>query len=477
MSLVDYVTQTVWGLEPRVHGNLVSLVLAHASGARVSEERIAEVVAARESAKERELPSGYVNRDGVGVVPVSGVIARHARQVNGASQPRGTSLEQIQRDLSAAFADDTAHSVMLAIDSPGGSVDGIVDFTDRLRAMRAQSTKPVVAHVAGNAASLAYWIAAQADQVIATRGSRVGSIGARATLIDDHRRLEEAGLSVVHVGSTPGKVEGPQMGSAIGPSEIAAVKSELDAWHAKFVDAVATGRRVPADVAAEWAADSQMFDATDAKAMGLIDAVGTEESAIESLRSAAEKRRAAQPVRGERKMTAQNEGGAVAVAPANPTSAHDLRAAYPEAVQQIEREAMARAVTSERERVATIAGACKGRGEPVLRAAIEAIQDGRDAVGALTAMLDAQASAPVTQTIPSATANTPTMSQIRLATSQAQPLGSAPLPERPPAAALSPKPFLTLRKQWDALSADQRGEFNHDFASYAAANGGISGRV
>ena len=470
-ALTDFVSQTIWGLEAGVHSRMCALVFAHAAGERVSAERIEEIVAAREKKAERDLPTGYELRDGVGVVPVSGVIARHARQVNGMSQPRGTSLEQITSDLQSAFSDPSANSVMLAIDSPGGSVDGIVDFTDTLRAMRVESGKPMVAHVAGASASLAYWIASQADKVIATRGSSVGSIGARATLVDDHRRLEGAGISFVHLGSTKGKVDGPQMGTAIGPNEIAAVQTQLDQWHARFVDAVATGRKVDPKKVGEWAKDSAMFDAQDALSMGLIDAIGTEASAMDSLRKRAEKRdvTAGNNDRG-RKMNAQIEGAPQAVAPSVPTSAHDLRETYPEAVQAIERDAVARALKPEQDRVAAIVKACTGKGEAVIRVGLNAIASGSSAVDALTAMLEVTpvAAAPV-----SATSNQfPTPRTF--ATSQVQPLGSAPLPEAPKNQERKPRSVPEARREWDALSPAQRSEFHNDFAWWSAATGGLT---
>lgn len=136
---------------------------------------------------------------------------------------------------------------------------------------------------------------------------------------------------------------------------------------------------------------------------------------------------------------------------------------------------MARAVTSERERVATIAGACKGRNESVLRAAIEAIHDGRDAVSALTAMLDAQAYVPppAMQTWTSVTTNVPNMQQIRLATSHVQPLGSAPLPEAP-ATPSKARPHAQARREWESLSEAQRSEFNNNFIKWATATGGTT---
>lgn len=456
-ALSDFVCTSAWALSQPVHQQLVALVLRHAEGHKASQEDIDAVTAARDARKERDLPASYQNRDGVGVVPISGVIARHARQVNGASQPRGTSIEQIRTDLRAALEDEDAHSIMLAIDSPGGSVDGIVDMADEIRAARKQ--KRIEAHVSGMAASAAYWLAAQSDRIYATRGSSVGSIGVLSTVIDDHRRLEQAGVDVRYVTSVEGKVGAGAPGKATTHRDLNQVKAEVDAWHGRFIDAVAAGRGVPREEAAAWG-DARVHFAEDAKAIGLIDGVRDESAVMESLRQRGRAAASSQ----QRGVTMSAEEGApamVAATPqppaATPTSARDLRDAYPEAVAQIERDAVA----DERARVAAIATACNEQSQPVVAIGLAAIADGRAASEALGAMLRAVPKAPAAMSF---TGNgSPTIDQIRAAAAANQPVGPAP------AANVAGKMTeAQLRDKWKNLGPEQKAEWRNEETFFRA---------
>lgn len=460
-ALSDFVCNTVWALHRPVYESLEGIVRRHADGVRISDDEIAAITAARDSRAQRQLPGGYENRDGVGVVPISGVIARHASQVNGISSPRGTSVEAIRNDLRAALSDPDAHSIMLAIDSPGGSVDGIIDIGDEIRAARKQ--KPVVAHVAGMAASAGYWLASQAGKVFATRGSSVGSIGVISTVVDTHRRLEQAGVDVRYVTSVEGKAVAPQ-GQAVTHRDLSKVQAEVDAWHERFVDAVAAGRNVGRDVAAKWG-DARMHFAEQAHQLGLIDGVRGEDAVIESLRQRG--RAAAQPTRGTA-MAERSEGAPAPVAEIQPrasvpTSARDLRDAYPEAVAQIERTAADAAVSAERARVSAIASACEGQSAGVVAVALAAIAAGTDATATLSAMLRAapraEVSAPVSQTVVAAT---PTIDQVRAAAAQNAPLGT------PAPAAKTKRTTKEWREVWAGMERGERDEFMNEQSLFLA---------
>lgn len=158
-------------------------------------------------------------------------------------------------------------------------------------------------------------------------------------------------------------------------------------------------------------------------------------------------------------MSAEEGAPAVVAATAQPpattpTSARDLRDAYPEAVAQIERDAVA----DERARVAAIATACSDQSPPVVAIGLAAIADGRAASEALGAMLRAVPKAPAAVSF---TGNgSPTIDQIRAAAAVNQPVGPAPTQN-----VGGKMTDAQLRESWKNLSAEQkaqwRGEENH----------------
>ncbi len=77
--------------------------------------------------------------------------------------------------LQAALADSSVKAIVLDIDSPGGSVFGVRELAQEIFDGRAQ--KPIVAVANYMAASAAYHLATQADELVVSPSAIVGSIG------------------------------------------------------------------------------------------------------------------------------------------------------------------------------------------------------------------------------------------------------------------------------------------------------------
>ncbi len=84
---------------------------------------------------------------------------------------------EVKELLLEAAAEDQVSGVILEIDSPGGTIFGSAAIADGVAAYREQTGKPVIAYVAGMAASGGYWAAASADEILADTGTGIGSIG------------------------------------------------------------------------------------------------------------------------------------------------------------------------------------------------------------------------------------------------------------------------------------------------------------
>jgi ClpP class serine protease len=108
------------------------------------------------------------------VIPLAGTLYPKANLVTESSG--GCSVEQFVAQVEAAAADPAVTAIVMDVDSPGGNAQGIPEAAARLRAVR--GTKPLVAVASGMMASGAYWLASQADSIVASTSAEVGSIGA-----------------------------------------------------------------------------------------------------------------------------------------------------------------------------------------------------------------------------------------------------------------------------------------------------------
>src|SRR5262249_19534382 len=138
------------------------------AGERADEGQVAAAVASRSVARSRPTTSGAL-----AVLPIHGVIMPRANMLNAMSG--GTSFDALTVALRAAVADNGINTIILDIDSPGGSVAGATEFAHELR--KARTIKRVIAQSEHTMASAAYWIGANATKIVASPSSFVGSIG------------------------------------------------------------------------------------------------------------------------------------------------------------------------------------------------------------------------------------------------------------------------------------------------------------
>lgn len=207
--------------------------------------------------------------------------------MKGESKFGGTSTVAVRQQLRAAARDPQVHSIMLAIDSPGGTLAGTQQLADDVAAIAAQ--KPVVAQVEDLAASAALWVAAQANSIYANRTAVVGSIGTFGVVKDTSKKAEMAGIKV-HVIST-GPYKGFADGAPITPEHLAEYKREVMALNEHFLQAIQQGRGMArADV--EKLADGRVWIADEAAKLGLINGVQSADATLAGLeQNAAEARR------------------------------------------------------------------------------------------------------------------------------------------------------------------------------------------
>jgi signal peptide peptidase SppA len=211
------------------------------------------------------------------VIPIRGIIEKRGSFFS--MLFGGTSTLLVEEALNAALADEDVKAILLQIDSPGGSVDGLSDLGDALYAARGQ--KRIVAQIDGMGASAAYYIAAQADEVYAGRTDMVGSIGTVWAWYDYSELFQKQGVRPVILTTGEHKAVG-YPGTEITEAQQAELQKITDFYGADFVAAVARGRGMTKP-AVKKIADGRVFVAPEAKELGLIDGVRSMGKTVKAL--------------------------------------------------------------------------------------------------------------------------------------------------------------------------------------------------
>ena len=274
-----------WAIVPGVFDSLLRIVEQHDLGIRSTPEQVREAQGHRASFGMEDMASGgepvMQIRGDTAIIPVRGVLARYSDQINGACQDQGRSAESIQADLAKASANPNVSRIIMRIDSPGGSVAGTAETGAAIRAASA-SGKRVVAYVDGMAASAGYWLASQADEIVASApGSLVGSIGVIMALVDASKNQEKAGYKVHVVRSVGLKAPGTA-NESINPEQLASVQKVVADLHALFTSAVSSGRGMD-QKQMDSAATGEVFTAEEGMRLGLVDRVASWDSVLNDM--------------------------------------------------------------------------------------------------------------------------------------------------------------------------------------------------
>lgn len=209
------------------------------------------------------------------LIALQGVLMRGAGALGellGACDPA-----EIQAEVEAAAADPSVQRIVLAVDSPGGSVAGIAQCADAVFA--AAQAKDVVAVIDPMGCSAAYWIASAASAILlADETSTAGSIGVIATHLDRSGAIEAAGYKVTEITSGRYKAAASPNRplSADGRDQM---QTMVDQTHAIFQSAVARGRGFSQQEATS-VSDGRIFQGQAAVAAGLADGIGTLEAVL-----------------------------------------------------------------------------------------------------------------------------------------------------------------------------------------------------
>ena len=204
-------------------------------------------------------------------------------KIEGPIGSRGqASAENVVKALRAAFDNPRAKAVLLAIDSPGGSPVQAELISAEIKRLRGLSPeRPVIAVIADTGASAAYFIAAAAERIYASRASLVGSIGVRIDSFGFEGALRELGVErrLLTAGAHKGILD---PFSPLPAGQRALVQEVLDGLHGQFVAVVKQGRGERLN-GGEELFTGLFWSGEQAQALGLVDAIGDTRTALDAL--------------------------------------------------------------------------------------------------------------------------------------------------------------------------------------------------
>lgn len=273
MKLLDIVNGA-WALEAASLIEIQGIYKTHLRGDKIDVAGV-EARLGRPLANEQKKYS--VREGGVGVLAIEGVLAPKANLFTEISG--GASTQMLGTQIQGMLNDNAVKSIILAIDSPGGSVFGTPELADIVRS--AAKIKPVVAVSDASMCSGAYWIGSAANAVYITGPTvNVGSIGVvqRRT----YQPAREGGPVVEEI--TAGKYK--RVGSPDKPlnkEDRAYVEGQLDHMYGVFVSAVAANRGATIEQVLDHMADGRVFIGQQAIDRGLVDGFSTVDAMVEQL--------------------------------------------------------------------------------------------------------------------------------------------------------------------------------------------------
>jgi protease IV len=209
--------------------------------------------------------------------PKLAVVVAEGEIVDGEGAPGTIGGDTTSMLLRQAREDDEVKAVVLRVDSPGGAVFPSEVIRREVELMR-KAGKPVVVSMGDVAASGGYWIAMNADAIVASPSTITGSIGIYGLWFNAPQTLDKLGLNVDGVGTTwvtgavdPRRPYDERLGRII--------QSVIDRGYEQFVGNVAKAREKSAGEI-DAVARGRVWTGAQAKERGLIDKLGTFQDAI-----------------------------------------------------------------------------------------------------------------------------------------------------------------------------------------------------
>lgn len=173
--------------------------------------------------------------------------------------------------------DENIKGMVLRVNSPGGSVFGSEQIGEALDYFQSKG-KPLAVSMGDYAASGGYWISAGADRIFADPLTITGSIGIFGMVPNVNKLASDIGVHPQTVSTNPEAVF-PSIFFPMTDAQHNALQDNVERGYTKFITRVAEGRKKEVNYIKS-IAEGRVWNAIEAQKIGLIDALGGLDDAV-----------------------------------------------------------------------------------------------------------------------------------------------------------------------------------------------------
>lgn len=282
VGILGKVLRHTWAIDERyalASGGMIAGLLAgnEFDGEKAVENENAKpfaiIAAAENSGRTRVSAYDQASRGSIAVIPVRGPLMKedeeNCGEVNSGMATLGNRVQEADQHPNIG-------SIILIVDSPGGTVDGTQAFADAIK----NTSKPVVTFVDGLMASAALWAGSSANHIIAENSStEIGSIGVMFSFADVQPMWEKEGVKFHRIVSDFSQDKNKDFTDALQGDYKGIKENSLNPLAQIFIDNVKSNR---ADkIKSEDVFTGKVYLAEQALELGLIDEIGSFDTAVE----------------------------------------------------------------------------------------------------------------------------------------------------------------------------------------------------
>lgn len=196
----------------------------------------------------------------------------------------------IRNALVRAVKDPEVQAILLNFNTGGGDVAGCHECSQLIS--RVNAVKPVITYTGSAMCSAGLWLGSQAQFIVAAQTATVGSLGIIMVHVDRTEQLKMDGIkaTVIRAG-TEKALASPY--EVLSTKAFDNLKSQADELYSIFLDQVAKGRGMESSAADTAFGQGREFLGKAAKRVGLVDAVGTFEDAMQKAQALCKKKKSA----------------------------------------------------------------------------------------------------------------------------------------------------------------------------------------
>ena len=189
----------------------------------------------------------------------------------------GTELVKTIRKIAK---EDDVKALVLRVNSPGGSADASEQIWGALQMVRSKGI-PVVVSMGDLAASGGYYISCGADYIYAEPTTITGSIGIFGTVPNFNTLRNKVGLDIDGVNTNRhSDLSSNAVYKGLNPEERDLMQKMVERGYDLFTSRCAAGRHMPQD-SIKAIGEGRIWLGKDAKRLGLVDAMGNIDNAVE----------------------------------------------------------------------------------------------------------------------------------------------------------------------------------------------------